>query len=193
MEVEVVVEIPRGSRNKYEMDHATGRIRLDRMLFTSTQYPLDYGFIPGTLAEDGDPLDALVMLDEPTFPGCLVLARPVAVFWMADEHGPDAKILTVPAGDPRYDSVRDLGDVPGHLSAEIGHFFDIYKELEPGKATDVRGWQDRASAEQIIKAAFARDRGSGTGPRDVQLFRDRSPGSPVGEASNRVKTTNSPS
>jgi inorganic pyrophosphatase len=182
MEVEVVVEIPRGSRNKYEMDHATGRIRLDRMLFTSTQYPLDYGFIPDTLAEDGDPLDALVMLDEPTFPGCLVLARPVAVFWMADEHGPDAKILTVPAGDPRYDSVRDLGDVPGHLSAEIGHFFDIYKELEPGKATDVRGWQDRASAEQIIKAAFARDRGSGTGPRDVQLFRDRSPGSPVGDA-----------
>lgn len=182
MEVEVFVEIPRGSRNKYEMDHATGRIRLDRMLFTSTQYPLDYGFIPDTLAEDGDPLDALVILEEPTFPGCLVLARPVAVFWMTDEHGPDAKVLTVPAGDPRYDSVRDLGDVPRHLSAEIGHFFDIYKELEPGKDTDVRGWQDRASAEQVIEAAFARGRGSGIGPSEVRLFRDRSPGSPVSDA-----------
>ena len=179
MEVEAVIEIPRGSRNKYEMDHATGRIRLDRMLFTSTQYPLDYGFVPDTLAEDGDPLDALVILDEPTFPGCLVLARPVAVFWMADEHGPDAKILTVPAGDPRYASVRDLGDVPRHLTAEIGHFFDIYKELEPGKDTDVRGWQDRASAEQVIEAAFTRNRGSGTGSGQVQLFRDRSPSSPV--------------
>ncbi len=180
MEIEVVVEIPRGSRNKYEMDHATGRIRLDRMLFTSTQYPLDYGFVPDTLAEDGDPLDALVMLDEPTFPGCLVLARPVAVFWMADEHGPDAKILTVPARDPRYASVLDLGDVPPHLTAEVGHFFDIYKELEPGKDTDVRGWQDRAGAEQVIEAAFARNRGSRTGPGEVRLFRDRSPSSPVG-------------
>jgi inorganic pyrophosphatase len=100
MEVEVFVEIPRGSRNKYEMDHATGRIRLDRMLFTSTQYPLDYRFVPDTLAEDGDPLDALVILDEPTFLGCLVLARSVAVFCMADEHGPDAKVLTVPARTP---------------------------------------------------------------------------------------------
>ena len=158
MEVEVVVEIPQGSRNKYEMDHATGRIRLDRMLFTSTCYPLDYGFVPDTLAEDGDPLDALVMLDEPTFPGCLVLARPVGVFWMLDEHGPDAKILTVPARDPRYDAVRDLPDVPGHLTAEIGHFFDIYKELEPGKDTDVRGWQDRTAAERVIDDAFARAR-----------------------------------
>ena len=113
MEIEVVVEIPQGSRNKYEMDHATGRIRLDRMLFTSTCYPLDYGFVPDTLAEDGDPLDALVMLDEPTFPGCLVLARPVGVFWMHDEHGPDAKVLAVPARDPRYDGMRDLADVRG--------------------------------------------------------------------------------
>jgi inorganic pyrophosphatase len=105
VDVEVVVEIPRGSRNKYEMDHANGQIRLDRMLFTSTRYPLDYGFIPDTLAEDGDPLDALVMLDEPTFPGCLVRARPVAVFWMNDEKGPDAKILTVPARGPWYAAV----------------------------------------------------------------------------------------
>jgi len=156
MDVEAVIEIPQGSRNKYEMDHQTGRIRLDRMLFTSTRYPLDYGFIPGTLAEDGDPLDALVWLDEPAFPGCLVTVRPVAVFWMHDEHGPDAKILTVPAHDPRMAATQDLADVPAHLTAEIGHFFDIYKDLEPGKSTDARGWQDRAAAEQAIKEAFLR-------------------------------------
>ena len=165
MDVEVIIEIPMGSRNKYEMDHTTGRIRLDRMLFTSTRYPLDYGFIPGTLAEDGDPLDALVLLDEPAFPGCLVTGRPVAVFWMHDEHGPDAKILTVPARDPRVAGIRDLTDVPGHLTAEIGHFSGIYKELEPGKGTDVRGWQDRAAAEQVIKEAFHRASGSAPGHR----------------------------
>jgi inorganic pyrophosphatase len=159
VEVELVIEIPQGSRNKYEMDHMSGRIRLDRMLFTATRYPLDYGFIPDTLSEDGDPLDAMVMLDEPTFPGCLVLARPVGVFWMNDEHGPDAKILAVPARDPRYATTRDLADVPGHLIAEISHFFDIYKELEPGKNTDVRGWQDRTAAEGVIDTAFCRGRG----------------------------------
>jgi|SRR5579859_516537 len=182
MDVEVVVEIPQGSRNKYEMDHGTGRIRLDRMLFTATCYPLDYGFIPDTLAEDGDPLDALVMLDEPTFPGCLVLARPVALFWMHDEHGPDAKILTVPARDPRYTATRDLADVPGHLAAEIGQFFDIYKELEPGKGTDVRGWQDRAAAEQVIEDALTRARGSAADHGEVHFFRGRTPGSPGGDA-----------
>ncbi len=158
MEIDVIIEIPQGSRNKYEMDHDTGRIRLDRMLFTSTRYPHDYGFIPDTLAEDGDPLDVMVMLDEPTFPGCLVTVRPVGVFWMSDEHGPDAKILTVPAHDPRYADLRGLGDVPEHVTAEIGHFFDIYKELEPGKDTDVRGWQDCATAVQVIMAAFDRSK-----------------------------------
>jgi inorganic pyrophosphatase len=158
VDVEVVIEIPQGSRNKYEMDHQTGRIRLDRMLFTSTRYPLDYGFIPGTLAEDSDPLDAMVLLTDPTFPGCLITARPVGVFWMSDEHGPDAKVLTVPALDPRYADLRDLADVPAHVLDEISHFFDIYKELEPGKATDIRGWQDRAAAEQVI--AEAADRGA---------------------------------
>ena len=159
MEVQAVIEIPQGSRNKYEMDHKAGCIRLDRMLFTSTRYPLDYGFIPGTLAEDGDPLDALVWLGEPAFPGCLVTVRPVAVFWMHDEHGPDAKVLTVPARDPRMAVTQDLADVPAHLTAEIGHFFDIYKDLEPGKSTDARGWQDRAAAEQAIKEAFLRASG----------------------------------
>ena len=156
MDVDVVIEIPQGSRNKYEMDHKTGRIRLDRMLFTSTVYPLDYGYIDNTLAEDGDPLDALVWLDDPTFPGCVVTVRPVAVFWMTDEKGPDAKVLTVPAADPRRGGVRDLADVPPYLTAEIGHFFDIYKELEPGKSADVRGWMDRAEAERLIKEAQLR-------------------------------------
>ena len=180
MDVEVAVEIPQGSRNKYEMDHMSGRIRLDRMLFTSTRYPLDYGFIPGTLAEDGDPLDVMVILDEPTFPGCVVQARPVGVFWMLDEHGPDAKILAVPAQDPRYAATQGLADVPGHLKDEIGHFFDIYKELEPDKSTDVRGWQDRAAAEQVIEEAFTRARGSAADPAETRSFRGGSPGTRVG-------------
>ena len=158
MEVDVVIEVPQGSRNKYEMDPVSGRIRLDRMLFTSTRYPADYGFIPGTLAEDGDPVDVMVLLGEPAFPGCAVIARPVGVFWLTDEKGPDAKVLAVPARDPRYAGLRDLGDVPGHLLDEIGHFFDIYKELEPGKGTDIRSWQDRACAEQVISEAWARAR-----------------------------------
>jgi inorganic pyrophosphatase len=182
VDVEVVVEIPQGSRNKYEMDHMSGRIRLDRMLFTSTRYPLDYGFIPGTLAEDGDPLDAMVMTGEPAFPGCYVLTRPVGVFWLADERGPDAKILTVPARDPRYAAIHDLADVPAHLAAETAHFFGIYKELEPGKSTDVRGWQDRTAAEQVIEAAFTRALGSAVGPAEVRSFRDRPPSSPGRDA-----------
>lgn len=156
MEVQVIVETPQGSRNKYEMDPKTGKIKLDRMLFTSTRYPLDYGFVTSTLAEDGEPLDALVLLEEPTFPGCEVIARPVAVFWMLDEGRPDAKILTVPASDPRLAGVRDLADVSPYLLAEIGHFFNIYKELEPGQSTDVRGWQGRAEAERCIEAARRR-------------------------------------
>jgi inorganic pyrophosphatase len=166
VEIEIVVEIPEGSRNKYEMDHETGRIRLDRMLFTSTRYPLDYGFIPDTLAEDGDPLDAMIMLGEATFPGCRVTARPVGVFWMSDEHGPDAKILAVPAGDPRYADVHEIGDVPEHLRREITQFFDVYKDLEPGKSTDVRAWQGRSAAEQVVAEAV--DRASSETPASEQ-------------------------
>ncbi len=102
---EVVVEIPKGSRNKYEIDHDTGALWLDRHLFTATSYPADYGFVPNTLAEDDDPLDVLVLLDEPTVPGCHIRARAIGVFWMSDEKGPDAKILAVPANDPRWDAV----------------------------------------------------------------------------------------
>ena len=152
----MIVEIPKGSRNKYEMDHAIGRIRLNRMLFTSTRYPVDYGFIPQTLAEDGDPLDIMVLLDDPTFPGCSILVRPVGLFWMSDENGPDAKILAVPAHDPRFGDYRELRYLPEHLLSEIRHFFEIYKQLEPGKGTDIRGWQDRPSAEREIGDAVKR-------------------------------------
>jgi inorganic pyrophosphatase len=154
-EIEVVVEIPKGTRNKYEADHDTGEIWLDRMLFTATQYPADYGYVPHTLADDGDPLDAMVLLEEPTFPGCHIMARPVGVFWMSDEAGDDAKVLCVPATDPRWDSVNDLGDLPVYLVHEIEHFFRVYKELEPGKGTEIRGWQGRDSAKTAIADALA--------------------------------------
>jgi inorganic pyrophosphatase len=150
MEIEVVIEIPKGTRNKYEADE-NGTIWLDRMLFTSTRYPEDYGYVPGTLAEDGDPVDAMVILDEPTFPGCHMHARPVGVFRMRDEEGVDAKLLCVLASDNRWDHVQDLEDVPPHRLREISHFFDIYKDLEPGKSTEPGGWSDRASAEEEIR------------------------------------------
>jgi inorganic pyrophosphatase len=154
LDVEVVIETPQGSRNKYKIDPRDGRIRLDRMLFTSTVYPMDYGKVPDTLAEDGDPLDVLVWLDEATFPGCLLTVRPV--FWLHDERGADAKLLAVASHDVRKNRITDLTDVPRHVLNEVGHFFDIYKELEPGKSTDVRGWMDRAEAERVIKEAEAR-------------------------------------
>ncbi|TMD02654.1 MAG: inorganic diphosphatase [Chloroflexi bacterium] len=155
MRVEVVVEVPKGSRNKYEMDHETGAIWLDRELFTATRYPADYGFVPHTLAEDGDPLDCLVVLNEPTFPGCHLWVRPVGVFAMADEHGRDAKILAVLDDDPRT-TWQDLEDVPDFLRLEIHHFFDIYKQLEPGKRTETLGWLDRAAAQREIEDSRAR-------------------------------------
>jgi len=154
--IDVVVEIPRGSRNKYEMDHDTGIIRLDRRLFSATVYPADYGFIPDTLGEDGDPLDALVILEEPTFPGCYITARPVGVFWMEDDAGPDAKIITVPADDPRWGHVTDIDQLPDHLTDEIEHFFDVYKMLEPGKHTNTKGYEGVAAAWKEIHAAWDR-------------------------------------
>lgn len=154
--VEVIVEIPKGSRNKYEIDHHTGELWLDRHLFTATTYPADYGFVPETLAEDGDPVDVLVLLDEPTVPGCHIKARPIGVFWMTDEAGPDAKVLAVPAGDPRWEHLDDLSDAPDHLLAEISHFFEIYKALEPAKETDVGRWSGRDEAWGEIAAARER-------------------------------------
>jgi inorganic pyrophosphatase len=160
VEAEITIDIPHGSRNKYEMDLANGRTRLERVLFTSTRYPFDYGFIPATLAEDGDPLDALVLQDESAFPGCAITGRPVGVYWMHDEYGPDAKILAVPARNPRYTNIRNLADVPSPQLSVIAQFFDIYRELEPGHRTDIRGWQDHVAAEQVIAAARARAAGS---------------------------------
>jgi len=156
MDVDIVIEIPRGSRNKYEMDHETGQVWLDRLLFTATVYPADYGFVDRTLSEDGDPLDALVLLDEPTFPGCHIRARVVGVFLMTDEKGRDAKVLAVPATDPRWAHVNDLADLPAFQLAEISHFFEVYKSLEPGKGAEIEGWRDASVAVGEIEAARSR-------------------------------------
>jgi inorganic pyrophosphatase len=153
---EVVVEIPQGTRNKYELDHDTGEIWLDRHLFAATVYPAEYGFFPHTLAEDGDPLDALVLLGDPTFPGCHIRARPIAVLEMSDEAGRDLKVLCVPAGDPRWDPIEDVGDLPDFLLAEIRHFFAVYKDLEPGKGSTLGEWSGNADAHAAIADAWER-------------------------------------
>jgi inorganic pyrophosphatase len=150
--IEVFVEIPRGSRNKYEIDKERGVLTLDRVLFSSVHYPTDYGFVIDTLAEDGDALDALVVVDEPTFPGCHVIARPIGVLDMQDEKGPDQKILAVPIGDPRFSSIHDLQDIDQHWLREIENFFQNYKQLED-KWTDVVGWEDAAAAARVIRQA----------------------------------------
>ena len=152
---DVVVEIPKGSRNKYEVDHETGRVYLDRVLFTSFVYPTDYGYFENTLADDGDPVDALVLLEYPAFPGVGVKVRPVGVFKMSDEAGNDAKIICVPAKDPRWQHIQDIGDVPQGQKDEIAHFFERYKDLEPGKFVKAEGWGDAAEAEQIVQAGQA--------------------------------------
>ena len=156
MEFDVLIEIPAGSRNKYEVDHLTGRIRLDRMLFTSTRYPHDYGYIEGTLGQDGDPLDAMVLLDEPTFPGCLIKCRAIGMFHMRDEAGGDDKILCIPAGDPRKNDIQDLTDVSDFDRLEIQHFFETYKDLEPGKSVEGAHWAGREAAEAEIVASYQR-------------------------------------
>ncbi len=155
MNFDVTIEIPKGTRNKYEMDHSTGRIRLDRMLFTATRYPADYGFVDGTLGEDDDPLDVLVLLDEPTFPGCLIHCRALGMFRMTDEKGGDDKVLAVPSDDPRI-LATELDDVPPHLLLEIQHFFETYKDLEPGKSVEGATWVGRAAAEAEILASRQR-------------------------------------
>ena len=156
MDFDVLVEIPKGQRNKYEVDHDSGRIRLDRMLFTSTRYPHDYGFIEGTLGEDGDPLDALVLLEEPTFPGCLIKCRAIGMFRMRDEAGGDDKVLCIPAGDPRKDYIQDLKDISEFDLLEIQHFFETYKDLEPGKSVEGATWTARAEAEAEIEESRRR-------------------------------------
>ena len=162
---DVTVEIPKGHKNKYEVDHDTGRIRLDRTLFTSTQYPADYGFIEETLGQDGDPLDALVMITEPTFPGCLIKCRAIAMFRMTDEAGGDDKVLCVPASDHRRDHVRDIADVRPWVLLEIEHFFEVYKDLEPGKSVEGATWTGVEEAEEEIRESFARAKEQGYNDR----------------------------
>ena len=156
MDFDVTIEIPKGGRNKYEVDHHSGRIRLDRTLFTATQYPADYGFIEDTLGEDGDPLDALVLVREPTFPGCLIRSRAIGMFRMKDEKGGDDKVLCVPTDDPRQEHLRDIHHLPEFDRMEIQHFFEIYKDLEPGKSVEGAMWVGRADAEREIKASYQR-------------------------------------
>ena len=156
IQFDVTIEIPKGHRNKYEVDHVSGRIRLDRMLFTSTQYPADYGFIENTLGLDGDPLDALVLLQEPTFPGCLIKCRAIGMFRMTDEKGGDDKGLCVPANDPRVEHIRDIHHLPEFDRLEIQHFSEVYKDLEPGKSVEGASWVDRVAAEKEIEASRKR-------------------------------------
>jgi inorganic pyrophosphatase len=152
---EAVIEIPRGSRNKYEVDHETGRVHLDRVLFTPFVYPVDYGYFDKTLGGDGDPLDALVLLEFPVFPGVVVNVRAVGVLPMEDDGGIDEKILCVPAKDPRWDHIQDIADVPAQTKNEIEHFFTHYKDLEPGKWVKCGSWANKAEAERLIAEAKA--------------------------------------
>lgn len=158
---DVIIEIPKGSRNKYEVDHETGRVRLDRVLFTGFVYPTDYGFFENTLGLDGDPVDALVLLDYPTFPGVTISVRPVAVFNMTDDAGIDSKVICVQTKDPRWAHIQDLDDIPEFTRKEIEHFFEHYKDLEPGKWVKVEGWEGAARAEEIVLAGFEKLKAEG--------------------------------
>jgi inorganic pyrophosphatase len=153
--VHCLVEIPKGSRNKYQWDERLGGIKLDRFLFSSVVYPTDYGFIPDTLAPKGEPLDAMVCVSEATFPGCMIEVRVIAVFRTSDERGQDDKLLCVPREDPNWSALERLGDLPAQLRSEIEHFFSIYKEPE-GKQVEVHGWEDREVAERLLDEARER-------------------------------------
>jgi inorganic pyrophosphatase len=150
-----LVEIPKGSRNKYEYDHELDVIKLDRFLFSSMVYPTDYGFIPETLGQDGDPLDAMVLVSEPTFPGCVIEVKAIALFRMEDDKGIDDKVLCVPLTDPAWNTLETLEDVPNQLRDEIAHFFSVYKDLEQ-KKVNVDGWYSREDALEEIEASRER-------------------------------------
>ncbi|MCL6625648.1 inorganic diphosphatase [Alicyclobacillus shizuokensis] len=154
-QVDVLIEIPRGSQNKYEFDKKAGVFRLDRVLYSPMHYPADYGYIQNTLAEDGDPLDALVLVSNPTFPGCVIETRVVGVLLMADDKGPDEKLIGVATQDPRFAQVQSLEDIPPHILKEIAHFFQVYKDLE-GKETHIEGWKGTDDAQRILQEALAR-------------------------------------
>ena len=153
---DAVIEIPRGSRVKYEVDHATGRVKLDRYLYTPMGYPADYGFIEDTLGEDGDPLDVLLLLDRDLYPGVMAKVRPVAVLKMLDEAGGDDKLVAVLSKDPRWAHIQDIGDLPEYTKKEIEHFFEHYKDLEPNKWVKVDAWGDVTEAQRILDEAIER-------------------------------------
>jgi len=169
VELTCFVEVPKGSRNKYEYDEEQGVLRLDRQLFASVVYPADYGFLEGTLTEEGarpgrgNPaaridarLDTLVLIGEPTFPGCRIDVRPIGIFQMRDETGVDDKVLCLPLGDPEWGDVHELEDVSQRVRDEIEHFFLVYKDLEPARVTAIEGWADRAKAQREVKEAQQR-------------------------------------
>ncbi len=153
--VTAVIEIPGGSRNKYELDKASGLFKLDRVLYSAVNYPSDYGLIPRTLHEDGDPLDVLVRINEPTFTGCLIDVRPIGVLMMLDKGEPDDKILAVPAHDPHSEEFFDIADIAQHLLKEVEHFFQIYKDLE-GKRVEILGWENSDVAMDVITESIER-------------------------------------
>ena len=152
---DVLIEIPKGSRNKYEYDFELKKMRFDRMLFSSMMYPTDYGFIPETLAEDGDPLDVLVLVTEPTFPGCVMEVKPIGIFYMADEKGGDEKVICVPVSDPIARELTSLDHVNPHLIKEIEHFFKVYKDLE-NKKVEVKGWGKYDEAVKVYNQCVER-------------------------------------
>ncbi|EKF55924.1 MULTISPECIES: inorganic diphosphatase [Galbibacter] len=161
---DVLIEIPKGSRNKYEYDFKLKKVRYDRMIFSSMMYPADYGFVPETLALDGDALDVLVLVTEPTFPGCVMEVKPIGVFHMEDEKGPDEKIICVPVSDPVWNRVGDLSELNPHLIKEIEHFFQVYKDLEKKKVS-IGGWGDHQEAKEIVALCVNRFQDSDV-PRD---------------------------
>jgi len=150
--VQVIVEVPKGSRNKYEYDHESGRIKLNRVLFSAVHYPADYGFVIDTLAEDGDEVDILVMIEEPTFPGCLMDATPIGMLKMRDDKGVDNKVLAVPLKDPRWSPIKDIHELPPNIMNEIENFFLTYKRLE-AKVVASDGWEDAKKAKEYLRAS----------------------------------------
>lgn len=168
MTFDALIEIPKGSRNKYEYDFKLKKIRYDRMIFSSMMYPADYGFIPETLALDDDPLDVLVLVTEPTFPGCVIEVKPVGVFHMADEKGPDEKIICVPISDPIANKVDKLEELNSHLIKEVEHFFRVYKDLED-KKVDVGDWGSAEEAEKLVHQSIDRFQESDVPKNDVSL------------------------
>lgn len=168
MTFDVLIEIPKGSRNKYEYDFKLKKVRYDRMIFSSMMYPADYGFVPETLALDKDPLDVLVLVTEPTFPGCVIEVKPIGVFHMADEKGPDEKIMCVPISDPIANKVSDLSGLNPHLIQEIEHFFRVYKDLEK-KKVDVGEWGNAQEAKEIVEKCKQRYKNSNIPKEDVSI------------------------